>query len=77
MTNVVRHAQATRCSVRLFVKNDTLFVEIEDNGKGLPATNRSGVGLLSMQERATELNGRCIIESHDGQGTLIRAELPI
>jgi signal transduction histidine kinase len=77
MTNVVHHAAATACSVRLFIENEALIVEIEDNGRGLPPGHKAGVGLLSMQERAAELNGRCIIESRDRQGALVRAELPL
>ena len=76
MTNVVRHADATTCSVALFVEDDKLIVEIADDGRGMAKNGRTGVGLLSMQERAEELNGHCRITSQPGKGTLVRAELP-
>ncbi len=77
VTNVVRHAQATRCDIWLEVANGRLQLTITDNGVGLPATFQRGVGLTSMRERAAELGGRCDIESHETGGTRITAVLPI
>ena len=58
LTNVVRHAQARRCELRL-VLDDDLRLEISDDGIGLPAVPRAGVGLTSMRERAEEVGGMC------------------
>jgi signal transduction histidine kinase len=77
MTNVVRHAEATDCNVRLFSENGRLIVEIEDNGRGLPAGQPSGVGLQAMKERAAELNGRLTLGPAPGSGTLVHASLPL
>lgn len=54
LTNVNRHAGATVCMVRLRC-NHRLTLEVIDNGRGLPADFRHGVGLSSMMERASEL----------------------
>jgi len=79
MTNVVRHAGARRCTVRFGLNGeaDRLRLEIEDDGCGIGTERKTGVGLLSMRERAEELGGRCAVEPAPGGGTLVRAELPI
>jgi two-component system, NarL family, sensor kinase len=78
ITNVVRHApHATLCQLRLVIDDDALVVAIVDDGPGIPAGARSGVGLQSMQERAAELNGRCIIQPNPTGGTIIEARLPL
>ena len=76
LTNVVRHAQARTCAVRL-TWCDALDLEIRDDGIGLPPGVRAGVGLMSMRERTAELGGTCQIESIPGQGTCIHARLPL
>ena len=77
LTNVARHAGAEKCEVRLAVVNSQLEIEIKDDGCGLPPNNQPGVGLLSMRERAAELNGRCLIESPTGSGTRVFVQLPL
>ena len=76
LTNVVRHAQARNCLVRLTL-GDALGVEIGDDGVGLAPGNRAGVGLTSMRERTTELGGTWRIESMQGHGTCISVQLPL
>lgn len=75
--NVFRHAQATQCTVTLRPQNEALWLEVWDNGRGLPGNGRAGVGLQSMKERAAELNGRCVVESLPTGGTRVTAELPL
>lgn len=78
LTNVVHHAQAQHCVVRLELA-DELIVEIVDDGIGL-ANGRhpnTGLGLLSMRERAEELGGTCLIEPAVGSGTRVVASLPL
>jgi signal transduction histidine kinase len=75
ITNVVRHAHASTCTVRLEV-HDGVCLEIVDDGVGLNGA-RAGVGLTSMRERAEELGGRFAIESLAGSGTRVRATLPV
>lgn len=76
MTNVARHANARTCVVRISV-NGALELEVSDDGHGLPSDYRAGVGITSMQERADELGGTCEVGRIDGQGTRVRARLPL
>lgn len=56
LTNVVRHARAKSCIVRLTVAED-VSLEVTDDGIGIPAERSAGVGLSSMRERAAETDG--------------------
>ena len=76
MTNVARHAQARQCWVRVVVGGG-LMLTIEDDGCGLPAEVRAGVGLHSMRERAAELGGAWMIERIPPHGTRVCAMLPL
>ena len=76
LTNVVRHAGARTCTVRLAVA-DRVELTISDDGRGLPADAATGVGLLSMRERAAELGGECAVISTPGAGTTVRVWLPL
>jgi signal transduction histidine kinase len=75
LTNVVRHARATTCSVRVTV-GDTVRIEVTDDGVGV-AHATPGVGLRSMRERAAELGGSCDISSGARGGTVVTAVLPL
>lgn len=76
LTNVKRHANARVCDVRLQVESGLLQLEIEDDGQGL-AQATTGIGLHSMQERAAEVGGTCVVHSRgDGRGTRVIATLP-
>jgi signal transduction histidine kinase len=76
LANVVRHTQARRCTVWLCL-DDALYVAVDDDGTGLPADLRAGVGFLSMRERAAELGGACRIERRPEGGTRVIARLPV
>jgi len=77
LTNVVRHAEASICLIRLVVAGaGGLCVEIVDDGRGLPSVRPVGVGLLSMRERAEELGGDCVIGPVPEGGTRVFARLP-
>jgi signal transduction histidine kinase len=75
LMNVVRHAGATACTVRVQL-DGALELDIADNGRGLPPEHRAGVGILGMRERADELGGQLTISS-DGCGTAVHARLPV
>ncbi len=80
MTNVVRHAAAQRCRVVLGVgegSSPALRVEVTDDGRGLPAAPRPGIGLASMRERASEVGGSINIARAGHSGTTIVARLPL
>lgn len=76
MTNVARHAHARHCRVTLTLLETWLEVIVTDDGSGLPATYRAGVGLTSMRERAEEIGGSFRIELADS-GTRSEARLPL
>ena len=77
LANVIRHAQASSCAIRLAVTEEMLIVEIQDNGKGLPPHYHAGVGISAMRERSAELGGSCIIENVAVGGTRVSARLPL
>jgi signal transduction histidine kinase len=77
MTNVVRHAAASSCVVRLYIDRDGLVVEVTDDGRGIDAEASSGVGLRSFDERAGEVGGEVDLLAGPGGGTIIRARLPL
>jgi signal transduction histidine kinase len=77
MANVVRHAEATSCIVRLAIDRDLLVVEIADDGIGVDATAPAGVGLRSIDERAAEVGGEVDLIARPGGGTIVRARLPL
>jgi signal transduction histidine kinase len=78
LANVVRHARASNCSIRIRMDEEAgaLSVEVEDDGRGIRDNDRAGVGMSSMRERTEELGGWCTVKPLAGGGTLVRALLP-
>jgi signal transduction histidine kinase len=76
LTNVVRHAQAKSCIVRLAV-NEDVALDVVDDGVGIPEERSGGVGLSSMRERAAELGGTCVIEPALEGGTRVSVWMPL
>lgn len=76
MTNVVRHAHAGMCVLRI-QRDSTLSITISDDGCGLPETVARGIGMRSMRERAEELRGTCSIEARPEGGTVVRVCFPL
>jgi signal transduction histidine kinase len=79
LTNVARHAQATRAEVILQKLRDRLVLFIRDNGRGFDQADSSlaqSLGLLGMRERAAILDGRVSISSAPGKGTTVTAWIP-
>ena len=84
LTNIAKHAQATRVAVRFVKTPDQAVLEIQDNGTGFQVPNdwlalaRQGhLGLVGMRERAEALGGTLAIHSEPENGTLIRVEVPL
>lgn len=76
LTNVVRHAAASRAVVSLHADRHGLQVEVGDDGRGIGEDVVAGVGLLSLRERAEELGGLCEVRCPEGGGTTVTAWLP-
>ncbi|MFL5724879.1 MAG: histidine kinase [Chloroflexota bacterium] len=76
LLNVVRHASAERCEVRLALGDDELEVDVVDDGRGL-SSGTSGVGTRAMRERAAEVGGEVRIEMSASGGTRVAARLPV
>ena len=78
LTNVVKHAQAEHVSVLLTRKNASIVIVIEDDGRGFdPTGTGDGSGIESMRERIELFDGSLVVESREGSGTTLVAEVPI
>jgi signal transduction histidine kinase len=83
LTNVARHAQASRVEVSIQKLDGAVCMKIKDDGKGLPADcvrnghTNNRLGLLGMRERLEMVGGNFTIESVPGQGTTIMAQIPL
>lgn len=76
VTNVLRHARARSCCVRMQA-GDTLTIEVRDDGVGIAEDARGGIGLASMRERAEELGGSFTVRRGESSGTVVSARLPL
>ena len=80
LANVIRHAEASEVEVSLSIVDGAAVLEIRDTGKGMSreqiASSRS-LGLLGMRERAELLGGTVSIEARPGEGTIVKATLPL
>lgn len=83
ISNAKKHAQATAIKISLAAKQDDLFVEIRDNGVGFDVAatqstydQRTSLGLINMDERASLVGGEASIESAPGKGTAVRLRIP-
>jgi signal transduction histidine kinase len=80
LTNVTRHAQASKVSVVLEEQGTYLFLEARDNGRGIKASefsNPKSLGLLGMRERALLLGGEFNIRGVRGKGTTVTIRIPL
>ena len=80
LTNVARHAFATRVKIDLQVKNGVLTLSVSDNGRGFESQKLAEsdcLGLAGMRERASLLGGRLEMQSIPGKGTRVRFRLPL
>jgi signal transduction histidine kinase len=77
LTNVVRHAQATRAEITVRIDGAQLVVQVSDDGVGVPPdAGKHGMGLRFMAQRAREIKGEFSYRS-DEAGTAVRAVLPV
>jgi signal transduction histidine kinase len=80
LTNIIRHAKATRVEVRLFVEGRHLVLTVADNGRGITeeeSANTRSIGLIGMRERAALVGGEIEIQGAPGRGTLVKVSIPL
>jgi len=78
LSNVTRHARASRADVRLERQGSNAVLIIQDDGVGIhPGTDSSGNGLRNMRERAARLGGTLEMTSGTGKGTRLRIAFPV
>jgi signal transduction histidine kinase len=80
LTNILRHSEADEVVVRLERRNQELFFEVADNGRGITEDEvhaPDAFGLLGIRERLYPLNGRVTFSGRPGQGTRVSIHLPL
>ncbi len=77
LTNAVKHARAARVLVALAQPDGHLAVEVRDDGCGFDSSAVRGLGLASLADRISIVHGDLRIDSRRGQGTTLRAEIPL
>ncbi|PYV29079.1 MAG: hypothetical protein DMG24_00005, partial [Acidobacteria bacterium] len=76
LMNVQRHSGSPTAQVKITCDNHRLALEVRDQGKGIPAEVRDGLGLRGMRERVQQAGGAIEIDS-DGDGTAVRVSVPL
>jgi signal transduction histidine kinase len=83
LNNIWKHADASRAAIRLVGAFPNIILRMEDNGKGFDvkkrlsaAVDEKRMGLSSMEERASLLQGKMTLQSRPGEGTIISVKFP-
>ena len=79
LTNIIRHAHATKVEVRLGETDGEIVLEVKDNGRGISEAqihNTKSIGLLGIRERAVLLGGTVRIKGQRGKGTVVTVRIP-
>jgi signal transduction histidine kinase len=80
LTNIIRHAQATRVEISLRKAGRFLQLQVKDNGRGISEQEMNdtrSIGLLGMRERAALLGGTVQLRGVEGEGTTVTVRIPI
>jgi two-component system sensor histidine kinase UhpB len=78
LTNIARHAQTHYATLTLKQDSTQITLQLRDHGRGYnPQQQQRSTGLLGMRERATMLGGTLTLDTYPGQGTTVRAVLPL
>lgn len=81
ITNIIKHADATKSTIHLTNHQDSLNIIVEDDGKGFNPSqiskNKKGMGISSIDKRVAHLNGKLIIESKKNRGTTVIIDVPL
>jgi signal transduction histidine kinase len=77
LTNVAKHAGATRATVTVIERGATIEIAVTDDGRGFAdGDSTEGFGLIGMRERIRLAGGRHDIETEPGRGTTVHAWIP-
>jgi signal transduction histidine kinase len=80
LTNISRHARASEAKVHLRVDNESVALEISDNGRGIAPeeiNDKNAIGLIGMRERVSFLQGKLDIRGIENRGTILKITLPL
>lgn len=84
ISNILRHANASKVSIRLWTADEQLWLEIKDDGCGFDiektakgAVDRKQLGLLGIEERVSLVGGAVRVESSEGSGTCLQLHIPL
>jgi signal transduction histidine kinase len=75
--NILQHADAHNARVSIHIEDGSIYLSIQDDGKGFHAKGERGMGLLGMEERVSHLGGSFAVESGPGEGAILRVVLPV
>lgn len=83
VANARKHAEADRIVVRAWAKGEMFYLSVEDDGVGFDLSildegyeQTGSMGMLNLRERAELVNGRLMIDSHPGNGTVVKLAVP-
>ncbi len=79
LTNCAKHAQANNIRISIYGRHDWIQLSIQDDGVGFDPRHASsrGLGLIGIQERVRELEGKVTLTSHSQKGTILEVEVPL
>ena len=80
LTNIIRHAKATRVEVHLAQDDHELILTVRDNGRGITEkeiVHARSIGLIGMKERATQVGGEVLFFGLPGRGTTVTMRVPL
>ena len=78
LSNVAKHARASKVQITLTYLGDTLLLDVADDGTGFDASaTTDGYGLVGMRERLSRVGGMLTVESSPGSGTILNASVPV
>lgn len=76
LTNVAKHAQASRVGVTLSYAGNEVLLDVRDDGRGFSGEDGTGFGLTSMRQRIRGVGGQVEVQSAPGEGTSVSARVP-
>jgi signal transduction histidine kinase len=79
LTNCAKHAGANNIRISVYGRHDWVSLSIQDDGAGFDrqTTSDRGLGLIGIEERVRELDGKVTIISQPGKGTIVEVEVPV